>query len=277
MQGPTDISRPFFSYGIFRPGQIGFFQVRGFIKVAQPSRITGNLRLRDGLPIFDPHAQGNVSGMLLHFIDNVAAEKAYQRISRIEPDNHYRWGEIPCEETIANVLLGRSPQKGSVTCEGLEWNCWQDPLFNAALDVVEETMQSQHGFEWDLKPLFRLQMAYLLLWSAIERYVSLRYHLGTNVSEKVSYIATEPAFGAALKKYVSESRSVFRADQPKTKIMLDPNCPEKAKDYYYQIRSNITHRGKAATTDHDRLHQSLGELLLIFREVLNAARNDAAP
>ena len=45
------------------------------------------------------------------------------------------------------------------------WNGWDDPLFTSALDVVKETLHSQTQFDWDLKPLFRLQMAYLLLWS----------------------------------------------------------------------------------------------------------------
>ena len=106
----------------------------------------------------------------------------------MEPDRHYRWHQAPVEGTPANVLVGRSPEKGSVPCEDGEWNGWDDPLFTAALNVVEETLRSQ-TFDWNLKPLFRLQMAYLLLWSSIERYVSLRYHLGDRVTEKVGQLA----------------------------------------------------------------------------------------
>lgn len=95
--------------------------------------------------------------------------------------------------TPANVLVGRYPKKDSCACEDAEWYGWNDPLFTAALDVVEETLESQN-FEWNLKPLFRLQMAYLLLWSSIERYVSLRYHLGDRVTEKVGHLANEAAF-----------------------------------------------------------------------------------
>jgi hypothetical protein len=276
MERPADISLPFFAYGIFRPGQLGFFQLKTFVgAIEEPSQIVGSLLLRDGLPIIDPAGNGNVNGALLHFATARAAEAAYDRVSALEPDKQYRWGTSPANGTIANVLLGRSPGKGSVHCEHDEWNGWDDPLFTSALDLVDEALQSQRTFAWDLKPLFRLQMAYLLLWSAIERYVSLRYHFGDKVTEKVNHLARETAFGIGLKEFVAERRELYRADRPDEKVALDPQSPEKALTYYYQVRSNITHRGKGVVRDHERLVKSLDELLSIFRDVLKAARVDA--
>ena len=118
-------------------------------------------------------------------------------------------------------------------------------------------------------------MAYLLLWSAFERYVSLRYHLGNKVIEKVNKLADEHAFSSGLLKHVAQRREVYRADRPDQKALLDPQRPRKALEYYYQIRSNIVHRGKAVVRDHDRVLNSLTELLLIFRDVLKAARTAA--
>lgn len=139
---------------------------------------------------------------------------------------------------------------------------------------MEETLESQ-DFDWNLKPLFRLQMAYLLLWSSIERYVSLRYHLGDKVTEKVGQLAHEPAFGECLPRYVKGRREVYRTDQPTKREVLDPKSPEKAVRYYYQVRSNVTHRGKGVARDYELLRYSLAELLAIFRGVLKAAEHDA--
>jgi hypothetical protein len=172
------------------------------------------------------------------------------------------------------VLVGRSPKKGSVEAEQ-EWDGRTDPLFTSALEVIEETLVSSSDFEWDLKPLFRLQMAYLLLWSSIERYVSLRYHLGDNVTEKVNALADEVAFARALQDNVQTSRTVFRADRPGDKVVLDSSKPRKSLEYYYQIRSNITHRGKAVVRDHELIKDSLSELLRIFRSVLKEAFSEA--
>lgn len=268
------IDLPFFAYGLFRPGQLAFFQIRDLIeKVAGPSEVAGTLLLRDGLPIIDPQAHGKVKGCVLTFTTGRAAT-AYDRISALEPEKHYCWHEVLAGDTKANVLVGRSPGKGSVDCEDQEWNGWNDPLFTAALSVVDETLATS-SFEWDLKPLFRLQMAYLLLWSSIERYVSLRYHLGDKATAKVNQLASEPAFAIGLSQYVTESRELYRADDPDKKVRLDPQDPKKSLTYYYQVRSNLTHRGKGVGRDHDLLEKSLKELLAIFRGVLEAAKHDA--
>ena len=176
------------------------------------------------------------------------------------------------------MLVGKSPSKGSDPYDEEDWNGWKDPLFTTALEVIEETINSPDAeFEWGMKPLFRLQMAYLLLWSSIERYASMRYHLGPEkVFEKVKQIAKkEPAFGESLQKHVSGNRVLYRADDPRKKVELKAEDPEASIEYYYQVRSNITHRGKGLPRDFDILKYSITELLGIFHDVLEKAEQEA--
>jgi hypothetical protein len=119
-----------------------------------------------------------------------------------------------------------------------------------------------------MEPFFQLQMAYMLLWTSIERFVSFKYHLGDRVTERVFKLADDPVFAKALRDRVRVNREVFRSDDPCEKVVLNPDKPKKALEYYYQIRSNITHRGKTAVRDHEMLLKSLTELLGIFKEVL---------
>jgi hypothetical protein len=175
----------------------------------------------------------------------------------------------------ANVLFGKSPRRGSDALGKSDWDGKKDPLFTSALEVVQEVANQNSQFEWDLKPLFRLQLAYLLLWSAIERYVSLRYHLGSDVYAKVKKLAKEEAFVLSLREQVSGRRVLYRADEPGEREVLDASNPDKSLGYYYQVRSNITHRGKAVTRDFDTLRDSLRELLNIFRNLLDAAFREA--
>ena len=107
----------------------------------------------------------------------------------------------------------------------------------------------------------------MLLWSAIERYSGLKYHLGKKSNEKVYQIAGEKCFVYALKKIVQKKREVFSATDL-TKYTLDPRDPEKSIRDYYQVRSNTIHRGKTVTRDFDTVKSSLEELLAIFKEVL---------
>ena len=49
MKPPTDTSRPFLAYGIFRPGQIAFFQLADLVRDQVDSvAISGRLFVRDG-------------------------------------------------------------------------------------------------------------------------------------------------------------------------------------------------------------------------------------
>ena len=128
MERPPNIDRPFFAYGLFRPGQLAFFQLRELVSnITEPSRVAGSLLLRDGLPIIDPAGHGFIQGALLTFLPTRVAE-AYDRIAAMEPDKHYRWHEAQVDGTSTNVLVGRSPKKGSAPCEDAEWNGWDDPL-----------------------------------------------------------------------------------------------------------------------------------------------------
>lgn len=106
-------------------------------------------------------------------------------------------------------------------------------------------------------------------WTAIERYAAFRFHLGEDAYKKIICLAQLPAFVAALKEVVGDQRSVFRADDPDQKLTLDPNDPRKSLKYYYQVRSNLIHRGKAAMRDHHTLLASLRELHGIFGRVLS--------
>ena len=274
MKPPTDLSLPFFAYGVFKPGELAFFQIKDLVAECSECSMRGTLRIRDGLPIASPEDQGEIRGTLIKFRPALEDE-AYRRIAELEPDNQYRWETVTLGLGKANFLAGRSPKKGSVHLDD-EWSGRNDPLFTVALDVVAETLEQNRRFEWDLKPLFRLEMAYLLLWTSIERYASLRYHLGDKATKKVLNLAGEPAFQAALRNYVSENeasekRKVFRADKPAECLVLDVDSPDDALLYYYQLRHNLVHRGKGVPSDHDRLGKSLDELLKIFRDTLNVA------
>ena len=50
MELPADLELPFFSYGLFQPGQIGFGQIRPLVRETERGWTTpGTLLERDGL------------------------------------------------------------------------------------------------------------------------------------------------------------------------------------------------------------------------------------
>jgi len=173
--------------------------------------------------------------------------------------------------------LGKRETSGSTEIENESvWEGKKDPLFTLGMEEIE-TMLNKDINSWsnDYRAIFRLQMAYTFLWTIIERYTALRYSLKENPSKRIVRIAQETSFVESLKRNVEiideEQREIFRTDNPKEKEVLDPDNPKKAINYYYQVRSNIVHRGKYVVRDHAHVLLSLKELLAIFKDVLNEA------
>lgn len=272
---PRDLTLPFFAYGLFKPGQLAYFQIRD-LAVSTPATFEGQLWVRDGVPFLKRVVPGYpVRGALVSFAP-ADAEEAYGRIAAMEPKRLYCWDTITVDSGVtANALLGRSPEQGA-PLDYPDWDGWEDPLFVQAIALIgrrAKDARNRHGYE----ALFDRQMAYMLLWSAIERYLSLRYSLGEDVNQKITKLAQEAGFKDALRRHVHGSRAVRRVTQPgKTAAKLDPNGPKGSADYYYRVRSNVTHRGKtAAETDGEVLRMALDELLPIFKDVLATARAEA--
>jgi hypothetical protein len=281
MELPNDLSLPFFAYGLFRPGQLGYLRLKKFVCVpVRDCSVSGTLLERDGLPIIDPEGASSVSGDLLIFHDG-AALQAYEAVIDLEPRSQYLWNRRDVQmpnglESAANVLDGRTPRKGSIHAEYENWQAESDPVLTVAVDVAEQILRENQDFDWSLESLFRLEASYLLLWTSIERYASLRYSLsGEAALKKVLRIAGERAYAEALGQVVREPRTIQRADLPRQHLTLNSEMPEESLKYYYQIRSNIIHRGKAAVNDFNRLKMSLEEVLFIFRAVLKRAFEDA--
>jgi hypothetical protein len=66
----------------------------------------------------------------------------------MEPKNHYIWRQGKVDGNPSNVLIGRSPSKGSPPCEDAEWNGWNDPeptqvktLKNILFIAVQDTLR----------------------------------------------------------------------------------------------------------------------------------------
>jgi gamma-glutamylcyclotransferase (GGCT)/AIG2-like uncharacterized protein YtfP len=272
----VDTALPFFAYGFLRPGEIGYLQIERFVDVGSVRRasVSGQLWLRDGLLLLEPTGDSLIEGFLLRFRPD-QAEAAYRTIDELEPYKLYRWdtAEVSIDGSTvkANVLFGRSPQSGSELWRLDDWHVADDPLFNEALQEIESIATEPNPADpTEPRVFFRKQMAYLLLWSSIERYASLRWGFGgQNVTKRVERLAEEPAFRNALAEVVKQERRVRRTDDPSRSSVLDRARPLQSIRYYYQVRSNMVHRGKAAIRDRQIVEGSLHELLHIYKHVLD--------
>lgn len=267
-----DLDLPFFSYGFFRPGEISFLGIRDYVQTVKSKTIDGDLVLRDGITLFRDSDRHSVDGYLIEFLPGCSS-LAYEFVDSLEPKKLFKWREMKVNGSFFNILVGVKPDKGSVNIRETGWkSIWEDPFFTSAIDVLDE--MPNESFDFNLKPLFKLQMKYMLLWTIIERFTFLRYSFGGTPSYRNKQLANSTFFKEALKKYCHENRTIYRTDDPDVKTELNPDNPEKSLQYYYQVRSNITHRGKAVSRDHATVERSFNELFEITKYVLNMTKEE---
>ena len=192
---------PFFSYGIFRPGEIPFIGIINFIDKIEKLTIKGNIKIRDGVYLYSEKHEDNVDGFLIYFKSNLS-ESAYDFINSLEPDKLFRWSE--------KLLIGRSPNKGSQSILEFEpnydYSTTKDPYFTTGLTMLNEFKLPE--FDRELKGSFEIQMRYMFLWTIIERFTFLRYSLGGNPNSRVKSLAGNEYFILGLKRYVKRKKNI---------------------------------------------------------------------
>jgi hypothetical protein len=279
LPAPDDVTLPFFSYGVFKPGEFAYRQLESLVDDRPESAtVSGSLWLRDGLPLLEPGTEGSVAGCLLEFKPGKEAD-AYALVSKVEPGEHYEWMTVEVtsagKHRGANALRGLLPSEFSAPFEGYEWTGRQDPVFNEAIKLLHESVKEHAETKFvsvppeslDWNRFYRLQMAYLLLWSAIERFAALAYGPRLAPTQKVAQLGGDPLFGKALGS-VSRTGRVCDSRDPKAVYTLDRTNPKSSAEYYYQVRCNLSHRGKGAWGDAELVRTSLKELLSIFESML---------
>lgn len=265
-----DTQLPFFSYGFFRPGEISFLGIKDFVLSATLLTIEGDLKLRDGVTLFKDHKNQKVDGYLITFKPGFE-KKAYGFIDSLEPKKLFKWKKKCVNNISFNILYGVKSDRGSDDIREAKWRTiWDDPFFTSALEVLDEIPNEK--FAWNLKPLFKLQMKYMLLWTILERFSFLRYSLGGGAAARNKLLAENEYFKEALLNIVKNERIVFSSENPVKKETLSASDPQQSLDYYYQVRCNITHRGKAVTKDHDMVEKSFNELFNITKNIIDKTK-----
>jgi len=267
---PDNPNLPFFAYGLLKPGEPAYSQVEPFVSSQAPATALGTLRLRDGIPLFDPGGDGRVVGQLLWF-DQAVLDHAWAAVSSFEPATQYRWSVVdahaPQAHIRANVLEGRRLQDGTAGEGVTEWSAAWDPVFTEGLDEVRRLVHEAAPNGVNAQPdtpelwqnFFRLQAAYLLLWSIIERYTALRFGPGRDPWSRVVELGRSSSFCEAVVAAGARPSEVVDSRDPKDRHRLTEDGAGAA-EYFYQVRSNLSHRGKSAFRDAQLVLKAVTEL-----------------
>ena len=269
---PNDLTLPFFAYEIFKPGQLSYHRIKKFVK-GNPSAeiIEHEMQYRDifAFIIGEENEKFKTSGYMIEFTNPPIA---YKRIGKSKPENLYEWKVIKVNGKEANALVGRDTDCGSFDNQDYDISTYDyrpDYYFNEGLESIEDTIKKLK--DKDIKNMgefFELQNQYMTLWSIIERFCTLSYgyfKIGSNMFN----FAQQKPFRKTLKKDIGREDVVYSSDELEDKH-LDPEDYKESIKYYYTIRCNVVHKGKAATDkDKNKLKKSLEELYILFMAVYN--------
>lgn len=271
---PQDLTFPFFAYGIFRPQEIAWPRIINHVESNLDSRIEDwVIRLRNGLPLLIPQNDGVVDGSCVFFSE---PRSAYDVIGNSEPSGEYRWTIIKTQSGIeCNVLIAEKPEHGMSHEPISSWTSARDPSFVHGMAAVASTVSAVRSSLLEIELLhdepeywdafFQLQGSFLVLWSIVERLAAFRFGAEfvppgkseNNTTAKIYELAEVLEFQDAVKNANIRPQVVYSARENKPKYTRKsgkqnvdkPVKPEEALKAWYQIRSNITHRGKSAKSE----------------------------
>jgi len=269
---------PFFAYGIFKPGQLAYSRIDKNVDVKKtdkkPRDIPYTMYIRDGIPLIVEmeNKYDSASGYLIYFKEGYE-RNTYYTISNTFSRALYDWKEIEVDGIPANVLIGLHPERG-ISRPKMPINNFKgekDPYFDEAISLIGQTvkniLESDEKQFIEVNEFLYLQMNYMLLWSAIDRYTSLKYDIRFN--QKKQFINEYSEIIKGVVKEVNNKRIVYNSET----LMCNKLNPNNAGDslfYYYTIRCNAVHKGKGIEKrDYDLIAEGLVELYEIFNQVID--------
>ena len=110
----------------------------------------------------------------------------------------------------------------------------------------------------------------MLLWSAIDRYSKIKYNKESDHDNRKRF-AKEKAFRYGIMKYEDRYHQPVYSTNDLTMHEFNADNPNETLNYYYTLRCNVVHRGKAYIEDYSMLKQAAEELLEIFKDALKNA------
>ena len=270
---PIDTRLPFIAYGSFKPFELRYNLIKDYIQDYKEIEIIGLMEEKDGIPIFGLSGYFRFTYVAFSLNFKVGMEDiAYQKITENEPDTYYEWGIIDSK----NILLGKKGVKGKNEFLEPSWTFRDDQYFNYGLKACNSINKSNiiddtNALERDYFPFFKTSAAYMLLWTIIERFCTIKYG-NIEPFQKIKCLAADSAIDwEIIINKIDRIDKIYRSDKLNVALVLNKSKGAKRiLEYYYGIRSNMVHRGKDVFSDTAKVANSFFELKSIFEKILDA-------
>jgi hypothetical protein len=276
---PINFELPFIAYGSFKPNELRFNLIKPFVSEYKPINVVGLMKEKDGVPIIytintKSYAWIDYSAFKIYFKKG-KEQLAYKIISENEPNTYYNWVEYEG----GNLLEGVKKLRGLEDFLDYSWSFKNDPYFSQGLLACKEISNNQpiqgSALDQEYFHFFSNQSAFMLLWTIIERFCSIKYG-NLSPTEKLKKLSSDTDIDWSFAfDIVKRNDSIIRSDRANDKLKLDSSTSiKKILDYYYGLRSNVVHRGKNVFEDSDRIIGAFNELYQIVDGLIKPYLNN---
>lgn len=269
--------RPFFAYGIFKKGQLAYSKIEDCVETVEPDQIPCEIHIRDGVPVIkNEYSRKITKGDQIHFLDDKKVD-AYEIISNTQLGNVYEWDIVVIGEDTFNILVTENLNGTflNVDKEGSYQDYFDgrdDPFFSRVPKFIGNELENINPNDDDA--IFKFQMYYMLLWSAIERYCVLKYDVSKKQGDYLKALSDDELFKEALNFVNPKNRDEIYSANNASYLYFNKNRPNFIVNYYYTIRCNVAHRGKEPQNNFEALEDSLNDLLKIFDYIIKKTFGD---
>lgn len=252
---------PFFVYGTLQPTELAFRRIAPLVAAARPAELADfGMFVRDGLPGLQVAEGARVHGYLLYAVPE-AVQALRETIRAFEPKDLYAEVSVTvarADGTSVKALthkLRKDDRGAPEYWDEDHWTCAEDPLFLFGLPQLTRSIAlaaEVPGYPDSMDPRFWTNYLpilgqFLALCGVLERYLTLAYAPSSVWSQLGDLGDSDAGRRASERAPAPSETTVFSTDR------LDAVrwAPGNEWRFWYQVRSNAVHRGKAAFRDAD--------------------------
>lgn len=296
MKGDEHLATPYFVYGTLKPDEIAFYQIKDLIEVVKPAQVKDfALYIRDGIPlIFKSPNWPALDGYLIWPKQDKEVE-IEKTLNAYEGDRLYIREKIVAtyenKQVDCFTYVGRNPVGSNAEPLHGSWFGRDDTIFSNSFpslfknikNLVRADISSGPDIDdWDYYN--ELTSKYLLLVTIIERLAYLfcgevftikeikndKDFYNDRIMKRITALGKCSQFQEAYKEVekLGLLHHVEIFDSRDARKRLNSKRSKEALESWYQVRSNLQHRGKSARKDVRTVRDSLVSLANIMSILL---------
>lgn len=273
-QSMDSLSQNLFVYGSLMPGELGYEQIKNLVANSQEAELRGySLYVRDGLPLIGPSDPWEAVPGILLSVSTETLDEFWNVVVNYEGTTNYRRDDavkvsLPDQEIVASTFVAKKIARGNPERHSGRWTSKADPLFSRAFPLVHENIgmkalrftDAEHDARGYWEQMNLVLSQYLMLVGILEHLCVVKFggSKSQEIMQRIRKLQESAGFQESYKEISGErfNPPIRVVDSRDVATSLSSEKEHQALFAWYQVRSNLQHRGKASLFDAELVQKS---------------------